>query len=299
MPQSKFLVIVLTLNEGKHLARCLESVKALTSDVLVVDSFSTDNTLDIAALYGARVRQHHFINQAKQFNWALTQIEGQPDWILRIDADEYLPPEGVLELRSLLENLSVEVSGVLLNRRIVFQGRKLRYGGLGRNYILRVFRYGKGRSEVRWMDEHIKVEGSTSVSDVEIVDENLNSLSWWIEKHNHYANREAVDSLKIKYRKVELDSVSGFENRSSRRRWLKENMYMKLPRLIKPISYFLYRYLFTAGFLDGRAGFNFHFLRGFWYRYIVDLKITEVESVMKSQNETLDSAVAKCLDIEI
>jgi glycosyltransferase involved in cell wall biosynthesis len=223
--------VILTLNESQHLPRCLASLEGVVDHVLVVDSFSRDDTGRIAESHGAKFVQHAFVNYASQFNWALTQLDENTHWVFRIDADEYLTPELAAEIRERLSNLGPDLDGVFCGRRLIFQGRLIRFGGLFHIRVLRLFRYGRGRCENRWMDEHIKVAGPTTNFRSALIDDNLNSLTWWTNKHNSYASREAVDLLNLKYSFLPVDSVASFANgpQASFKRWIKERVYARLP----------------------------------------------------------------------
>lgn len=297
----KLVAIVLTFNESKHLARCLSSLEGVVDEVLVADCFSSDNTCEIAREYGAKVVHNSWVNHATQFNWALSQVFDDVDWVLRIDADEYLTPQLAEEISSNLEGLPSTINGVYMNRRMFFQQKRLRFGGVFPIQVLRMFRLGSGRCENRWMDEHIKVNGNTAHFKGELIDNNLNSLTWWIEKHNMYASREAVDLLNLKYGFMPHDSVAslGSGSQSGFKRWVKERVYAKLPSGNRAISYFLYRYIVRLGFLDGRSGFAFHFLQGFWYRYLVDLKINEVQKYMALEGVDITAAIKDTLHIDL
>ena len=201
--------VVLSFNEERHLARCLASLEGVVDSVLVADSFSTDETLTIAEAHGARVVQHPFVTQATQFNWALTQLDDDLDWVLRIDADEYLTEPLRREMREQLPTLGADIEGVYCGRRMTFQGRLIRHGGVFPVRVLRLFRRRRGQCENRWMDEHIKVAGPTADLQGEIIDDNLQSLTWWTAKHNSYASREAVDLLNLEYGFMPFDSVAG------------------------------------------------------------------------------------------
>jgi glycosyltransferase involved in cell wall biosynthesis len=296
----KLVAIVLTFNERQHIPRCLTSLEAVASQVLVVDSYSTDGTVDIARARGARVVQHEWVNQAVQFNWSLTQLDADTEWVLRLDADEYLTPGLAEEIRKRLPNLPPGIDGAYCSRRMTFQGRLLRYGGFPVR-VLRVFRNGRGRCESRWMDEHIKVAGPTIDLEGELVDDNLNSLTWWTAKHNHYASREAVDLLNLEYGFLPTDSISQLRGGShpAVKRWLKENAYAKLPRGARAFAYFFYRYVLRLGFLDGTAGATFHFLQGFWYRYLADAKVAEVKRFMKQRQVGVVQAIEQVLEIKV
>ncbi|MCA9909602.1 MAG: glycosyltransferase family 2 protein [Anaerolineae bacterium] len=293
--------IILTLNEESHLPRCLKSLQGVADKVVVADCFSTDQTLAIAEAEGARVVQNAWVNHATQFNWALSQLDLNTDWVMRIDADEYLTPELALEIRDRLSELGNEVEGVFVNRRMTFQGRLIRYGGVFPVRVLRLFRYGKGACENRWMDEHIKVAGVTTVFSGELIDDNLNSLTWWTDKHNSYANREAVDLLNLEYGFMPYDTVACLRGGSQAgvKRWLKERVYAYLPGGFRAFSYFFYRYVLRFGFLDGQAGTTFHVLQGFWYRYLVDAKVAEVRRYMRNEGATIEVAIERVLRIKI
>jgi glycosyltransferase involved in cell wall biosynthesis len=295
-------IIILTYNEEIHLERCIKSFKSIGDyHLLVVDSFSTDQTLNIAQNHGARILQNPFKTQSSQFNWALSQLSPEIDWVLRIDADEYLTPELSEQIRQKLPQVGSEIDGIIFGRRMTFQGKLLRYGGVFPVKVLRLFRYGRGQCEERWMDEHIKVQGQTLEIPGEIIDDNLNSLTWWTEKHNRYSSREAVDLLNLEYGFMPHDSVASLRDNSqaSIKRWLKEAVYAKLPGGLRAFAYFFYRYIFRLGFLDGSAGTSFHFLQGFWYRYLVDTKVAEVKRHMKRTDSSIIDAIQDILSINL
>lgn len=299
----KITAIILTFNEEIHLARCIESILPLTNNIVVVDSLSTDRTIEIARQYDARVLERAWENNHSiQFNWALTQLgHNQTEWVLRIDADEVLTPELVAQLQQTLPKLNDEIVGVHFYRKMCFQGKLIEHGGVGRNKVSRLFRYGHGRSEARWMDEHIKIDGKCIDLSGHIVDDNLNSVSWWINKHNNYASREAVDLLNLKYQFAALDSISDSDAKSSisKKRWIKENLYAKLPLGMRSFIYFFYRYILLFGFLDGSIGTQFHFLQAFWYRYLVDIKFAEVERYIKVHGVSPKLAIDRILGIKL
>jgi glycosyltransferase involved in cell wall biosynthesis len=296
----KVVAVVLTLNEAKHLPRCLGSLEGVVDQVLIADSFSTDATLRIADAHGARVAQHPFITQATQFNWALTQLDPDTEWVLRIDADEYLTPALARELRERLPGLERDIHGVTCGLRRTFQGRLVRYGGLATVRMLRLFRYGHGRCETRWMDEHIEVQGATVDFEGELIDDNLNSLTWWTDKHNRYSSREAVELLNLEYGFMPHNAAAGGHDGTAagRKRWLKKSVYARLPRGARAFAYFLYRYVIRLGFLDGR-GANFHILQGFWYRYLVDAKVAEVKRHMREAGVDAATAIERVLDLRL
>lgn len=297
----KPIAVILTFNEERHLERCIASLRDTVSEVVVVDSFSTDCTVEIAKKFGARVLQNHWVNHASQFNWALTQLSPETGWVLRIDADEVITEELTEAIVTSLPAVSDVVSGIFVDRKIIFQGRLLRFGGLGAQKTLRLFRYGRGHCEKRWMDEHLKVAGQTVEFRGALIDDNLNSLTWWTDKHNKYASLEAIDLLNLEFRFMPIDSIADLHGRQQvgMKRWVKEKIYARLPGGIRAVAYFIYRYVFRLGFLDGRQGSHFHVLQGFWYRYLVDGKVSEVRRYMEDNGCDCVTAIEQVLGIKL
>lgn len=276
MEQPSISAIVLTYNEELHLARCLESLKDIASEIVVVDSSSTDGTKKIAERYGAKFIVHEYKNQADQFNWALENVPLSGEWVLRIDADEYLLPELAKEIEERLPAEPKEITGIYLRRRVIFMGKWIKHGGYYPTLILRLFRKGKGRSETREMDEHIVVEGKTQTLKNDFVDENLQSLSFWTAKHNDFSTREARERIKEESEHAEIQE-DPLGSQTERKRWWKEAVYMNLPLFWRAFGYFFYRYVIRLGFLDGKEGLIFHFLQGGWHQFLIDAKIYEEE----------------------
>jgi glycosyltransferase involved in cell wall biosynthesis len=285
----KIHAIILTLNEERHIQRCIESIRPLVSSVLVVDSGSTDRTLEIAKSLGAEVIERSWHNHATQFNHGVDHLAGKDGWLLRIDADEILEPAD-FDIQKFAQS---KINGLSVQRRIYFMGRRMRFGGIEASWPLRLFRNGFGRCEQRWMDEHIVVEGAVEKSNLVLSDINLNSLHWWTEKHNSYASLEAIEVLNRKYNFLG-DSIvqkNRLSIQATFRRTLKENLYLKLPSGLRAVIYFFYRYVLRGGFLDGTAGYYFHFLQGLWYRSLVDAKVKEIEAMVQEQKISFKAAI--------
>ena len=256
-----------------NLAKCLKSVEGLVSEIIIVDSGSTDRTKEIAERYGAKFVVHEFKNQADQFNWALENVEIKGDWVMRLDADEEILPELKEEIKKKLESLGDEICGVVLKRRVYFMGKWIKHGGYYPTCLMRIFRKGTGMSENREMDEHLILKtGKEVIFENDFIDDNRKDLTFWIAKHNGYASREARATLGKQVDSLE-GSFSG--SQAEKKRWLKEKVYNNFPLFVRPFFYYIYRYIFRFGFLDGKEGFIFHFLQAFWYRFLVDAKIYE------------------------
>lgn len=273
-------VIILTLNEELHIRRCIENVKPIAKRIFVVDCFSKDRTTDIAKELGAEVYQHEWPgNQAAQFNWALENLPITTKWVLRLDADEYLTPELIDELQSKLPNIDKDVSGIILNRRHIFMGKWVKHGVYPVK-LLRIFYYGKGLCELRLMDEHIQItEGCVVEFDNDFCDHNLNNLSWFCHKHVNYAIREAVEMLDIELNLTGVAETDAHKQISAQalQKRMKKHQYAKQPLFWRSFAYFCYRYFFKLGFMEGKEGFLWHFLQGWWYRTLVDAKIFEIK----------------------
>lgn len=294
-------VVILTKNEERHIERAMASVVSIADRIFVVDSGSTDQTVVHARARGAKVLVHPFVTQAQQFNWALDQLPSDTDWVFRLDADEVVSDALASEISARLSGLSPSVAGIYISRRMTFLGQPIRWGGLFPVRVLRLFKHRLGRCESRWMDEHILVDGDTVEFDGEIVDDNLNSLTWWTEKHNAYACREAIDLLNLEYGFMEHDTVADLRSvqQAGMKRWIKEKVYAKLPGGARAFAYFLYRYVVRLGFLDGKEGTAFHVLQGFWYRYLVDIKLHEVKAHMRRNKVDVISAIRDVLRIDV
>jgi glycosyltransferase involved in cell wall biosynthesis len=292
-------VIILTFNEEKHLARCLQSLQGVARRMVVVDCFSTDGTVAIAQSHGAEVVQHAWVNYSTQFNWALDNVPIDTQWTMRLDADEIVTPELAAALNRDLPRYPDAVVGLTVNRQIHFLGRWIRHGAIYPLRMLRVWRTGHGRCESRWMDEHMVVPGVIAHVDADIADINLNNVTWWTAKHNQYASREAVDFLMHRNKKDEAADTAQLNFQAGMKRWMKQKVYARLPLGLRALLYFLYRYFLRLGFLDGWQGFAFHFLQGFWYRFLVDVKVHELETLMRSQGLTLEEAVRREFGFEI
>ena len=285
-------VIILTKNEDIHLKRCISNIPPFFNKIYIIDSFSSDKTKEIAKQYPVQFLENTFLNHSKQFNWALDQIDKDTNWVLRIDADEFLSRQLIEEMLCKIPKLDSSVKGIFLPRRIIFQNQLIRYGGINKTKVLRLFKYKHGICDDRWMDEHIKVNGKTVNFDNSIIDYNLKPITWWISKHNDYASREAFQIINDELR------VNGKQNNSYFKSHKKRSIYYSSPLFIRSFLYFVYRYIFCFGFLDGFNGFAFHFLQGFWYRFLVDIKYLEVKNNISKSKLPSKKVIRNTLHID-
>lgn len=296
-------VVVLTYNEELHIRRCLENVAPIAKRVVIVDSFSTDKTLEIAREFpNVDILQNKWENNyANQFNFGLDKGNITTKWVLRLDADEYLTKELVEELKTKLPGLPEDVSGIVLKRRHIFLDKWMKRG-IYPVKLMRIFRNGKGRCENRLMDEHIQLsEGRAVEFEHDFCDHNLNNLSWFCHKHVNYAIREAVDLLDIEFDLTGSAATDDSKNISAqaiaKRR--KKHAYARKPLFWRSTAYFLYRYILKGAFLEGKEGFLFSFLQGWWYRTLVDAKVLEIKRKTGGDRERIKALLAEEYGIRV
>lgn len=273
--------IILSFNEEIHIGRCIERLWPVVERIVVVDSYSTDRTVEIAHLMGAEVLQNEWSNHANQFNWALANTDVTTDWIMRIDCDEYLEDGLQTALKREIPVMPVDVNACDFKLKVIFQGKFIRWGGYYRTWLTRLWRTGMGHYESRWMDEKIVVAAGERRQLVggDLVDENLKDLTWWTAKHNDYATRQMIDYINREHRLFQTaDPLEKDANSAIRRKRQLRSAYAAMPLYLRAIAYFILRYLFRLGFLDGRKGFVWHALQGFWYFLLVDAKVDEARA---------------------
>jgi glycosyltransferase involved in cell wall biosynthesis len=272
-------VLIITKNEENNIPKCIASLRGLAKRIVIVDSFSTDDTVERAKELGADVYQNPFIDHASQINWGLEHTDISTEWVMRIDADEELTEELAIEIGDRLDGMPGNVNGIELKRRVYFLNRWIRHGGVYPTVLLRIFRRSTAYCEQTLMDEHFLLKsGDTVRFQYDLIDNNTKSLEWWINKHNWYSNKEVQDHLE---KKKQMENGVTMQPRllgggqAERKRWLKNVVYYKTPLMKRAHWYFIYRYFLRLGFLDGKEGLAFHFLQGYWYRFLVDAKIYE------------------------
>lgn len=271
--------LILTKNEEINIGDCIKSIITTVKRIVVVDSYSTDKTVEIARSFGAEVYQHPFENYAKQYMYAVETAKADTVWTLRIDADERLTPDSANELEELCNtNMNTDVTGITLRFKKNFLGRDLYHGGVYPWKKMNCYKTQYGAIENRNMDEHIILSESKVIEmKNDCLHFDFKSLEFFVNKHNWYSSREALDYFeheKVKKEKSELDFKT----------WFKMSVYYKLPMGMRAHVYYLYRYYILRGFLDGKEGKIYAFLQAYWYRYLVDAKIYE-HKIMHTENE--------------
>ncbi len=271
----KVSVIILTYNEEIHIERAVKNVISWADEVVVLDSYSKDSTCNIARKEGAKVFQRKFDDYARQRNYAIKELPLNNDWVLFLDADEYLSEKLKVEITESV--ISEQINGFYISYDFVFLGRKIRYGGYGKTFIMRLFK--KGQASIsRAMNEHVIVQGKVSKLKNKFIHEDLKGLSFWSKKHIDYAEREMKQLLN----NDGCENASFFGSQAMRKRWFRYKFWNKLPPLLRPFAYFLFRYFVRFGVLDGKVGFIFHFLHAFWYTILIDSLY--LEKLIKKSN---------------
>ena len=290
-------VVILTKNEEKNLRKCIESFRGVARRFVIVDSGSTDGTEKLCGqmdaelhAFGAQVDfyAHPWVSYADQLNWGLDNTDISTEWSMRMDADEELLKDLAQEIDEKLDGLQEPVNGVILRRRTIFMGKWIKHGGRYPELLLRIFRTGKARCEMKIMDEHmILSEGLMVTFEHDLMDNNQKDLDWWTAKHNWYSNREVLDH-QLSLEGDNLQEDGGSSRQARIKRIVKNGGYYKMPKFFRAHLYFLYRYWIRLGFLDGTEGRIYHFLQAYWYRFLVDAKMYQCEktgTMMKPQGD--------------
>ncbi len=283
---SDFSFIILAFNEEIHLPRLLASIKDLQVSKFVLDSGSTDKTLQICADYGVEVKQNAFENHPKQWHHALNCFAVNTPWVICLDADQIVTPELLIQLNNFKSDDYKDINGIYFNRKNYFKGKWLKYGGYYPKYLLKMFRYGTGFSDLNEnMDHRFVAPGKTMIwKHGHIIEENLkeNQIAFWIAKHNRYSDLVADEEIQrmqsLRTQTIKPDFWGSPDERTA---FLKR-LWWRLPLFLRPFLYFFHRYFIQFGFLDGGRGFIFHFLQAFWFRFVVDIKIQEKQHGAKN-----------------
>jgi glycosyltransferase involved in cell wall biosynthesis len=275
---SNISVIIPTKNELIHIERAIKSALRLTPNVFVVDSSSTDGTIELAEKLGAKVYQYNWngsSNFSKKINWAIQNLPIKTEWIIRLDADEYFMDNSVVNLEARLAQVPKEVNGITLIRRIYFMGKWMKHSGEYPKVSMRILKVGETSMEDRWLDEHVDLKNGAYLDfPYEVADDSKISISDWITKHNGYSTRDAIELIHQKINLFRRGDINLDKAASKLRR--RKNRYGTFPKYWRAFFFFLYRYFFKLGFLDGKEGFLWNFYQCWWYRTLADSKVDEI-----------------------
>ncbi|MBI4314024.1 MAG: glycosyltransferase family 2 protein [Candidatus Omnitrophica bacterium] len=277
-PTADLTAIILTHNESKNLPRCLETVLGWTARVIVVDSLSADDTVSIARAHGAEMVRHVFSNHPDQWNWCFHSLSIHTPWMILLDADHRVTPALRDKLLLELPSASPEIEGYYVQRHLIFQGQRLKWGGCTRP-MLKVARTGKVWCDVRDIpDMRFYVAGKTALLEAALLEDNLNEydIRFWIGKQRAYAKVIALAEWRRKTNPPKDAIPVSSETPDQKILRQKENWY-RMPRYGRAVLYFIYRYLFLGGFLDSRKGLIFHAIQGFWLRWMADVELGRLQ----------------------
>lgn len=268
-------VVVLTFNSVAIIRETVSQALKVSPKIFVVDSGSTDGTVEVLHEMGCEVVHRVFTNYSDQRNWAIGQMASSSSWQLHLDADEVLDDLAVSEIRTILD-WGRSHDAYMLKRRDYFMGRMLRFSGLN-PWHLRLFRSGVAQCENRLYDQHFVTTKPVGRLNGLMHDKNALPLSDWIVRHNRWSDLEAKELMSSNLVHSGVLQARIFGDARERTRYFK-GLYYKFPSGLRVCSYFIYRYFFRLGFLDGVPGFYFAFFQAFWFRMLVDAKIYESRS---------------------
>lgn len=273
-------VVVLTKNESETIGGAIASVAGAFDEVVVLDSFSTDNTVELAGRAGVRVQQRHFDGYASQRNYALRDMAKRNEWVLFLDADERVTPELVRELKDGFSSLVARgVRMLYVRRKDMFEGRWLRRSSGYPTWFGRICHAPSVHIE-REINEEYHCSGRTSKLEQHLVHYPFaKGLRNWLDRHNSYSTAEALTKAAGEVGRGRL-----FARDPSVRRQAAKQIFMRLP--CRPMLAFVYLYIIRTGFLDGRAGLRYAMLRAF-YELMISIKIDEIRcaNVNRRQGE--------------
>jgi len=274
---ARLSALILTRNEERNLPGCLESLAGWCADIHIVDSFSTDRTVELASKYTEKISQHAFEGHTRQRAWALQNLPFEHAWVIALDADHRVTPELRDELIRFFDNPPIDIDGLYVKRREIFRGRWMRFGGYYPKYMLKIFRRGAAFLDDHEFDYRFYVQGKTRTLGHDLLEANENEsrISFFIEKHAKFASELAAEELQRRAGLQYLIKPSLLGNADQRTLWLK-TLWLRLPLYTRPFLLFIYRYFLRLGFLDGKEGFIFYFMQSFWFRLMVDIRIDEM-----------------------
>lgn len=264
---------ILARDEEHSIGRAVSSLRRVAETVVVVDSESTDRTTIVAHEHGAIVLVHPFEGFAAQRNWALDEIERryQPEWVLALDADEWLDDKLVAEIKDKIARLELDEDVYMLRLRTRFSGQPLRWGGFARTRLPRLLRSNMFRYEAREVNEHLVIPIGARLGQLPGFLEHSDVGSWerYIAKHNHYSTLEAAVRHQRSGGRGSISLRDALRLPHLRRRFLRERVFNRLPA--RPALRFLQIYVFCGGALDGKAGFRRALFEA-WQEMCTDLK---------------------------
>ena len=279
IPIRPITVLVTTRNEEANVERCLRSVHGFADQVFVIDSESTDRTVEIARHYAEvhTLAYEHGRIIPWIFQWGLDNLPIRNDWVLILEADQAVTPELRKEIAALLAGAEIRENGFYIRRRQIFRGKPLRFGGYGSKYLLKLFRRGHAGLDPVEQDTRVYVAArSAACARRSRSGTARRTRSCSISRSTSATPRPSPARRWRAAARPALEGDAAPLRHARRADALAEDRYYRMPLYVRPFLYFLYRYFFLLGILDGKDGFIFHFLQAFWFRLVVDVRLEEL-----------------------
>ena len=286
-------VYILVFNEEAHIERAITNALKLTNNIAVIDSYSTDKTVEIAQRLGASIYQYEWKKDStwsKKMNWAIDNVILSTNWFMRLDADEYMTDEFIVKIREVFLKIESNISAISVNRREYFMGKWMKHGGVYPKTMIRIIKKGKALFENRLLDEHVEIiEGEVLYLNIDICDDRKISLAEWTLKHNIYSNLEAIMLLQKEYDiNLSTESSKKLDKKNKIKRG-KKDLYSKLPLFWRVWILFFYRFIIKMAFLDGKEGFLYALFQCLWYRSLADAKLMEIKYSLNNDDVKIKS----------
>ena len=291
-------VIIVTYNEESNIQTCLDSIKKITDKIFVVDSFSEDKTIDILKQNQIKYSSYEYKTYSDKRNWSQKNNPYDTSWVMHLDADERVSDQMVDWFNTEFDKIKECNDGVMFTRKPIFMGRFLKHGSMYPAYTARLFKKEKGFCEHKAYDQHFVVNGKIVVAKIDIVNDIAKNLTKFISTHNEYSKYEAAEiAMSLSQRGSVKNDLFG--NPVERKRWLKNKIFHNTPLFLRSFLYFFYRYIIQLGFLDGKEGFIFFVLQSFWFRFLVDAKVYELNKKVKESGDSIEDVVMKEYGIQL
>lgn len=274
--RKQIAIAFLTFNSDKTIRNSLKKASKISRNIYVVDSFSSDKTIEICKSFHCKIIKRKFKNYSDQRNWIINKLNKKFLWQLHLDSDEVLDEQSIKKINSLVKKKDLRKKAFLIKRKYYFLGKKLNFPGLN-EWHLRLFQFGTTNCENTLYDQHFitylkvnKIEGYMHDND------KLNLNDWKI-KHKKWAILEAKSIINKK------NHINNFKNKNDPRDFYRsiKIIYYKFPIFVRPFLYFIFRYFFKLGFLDGKIGLLFCFYQCLWFRILIDFEILKLKKIIK------------------
>ncbi len=294
MSRVPLTVLMTTRDEEANLPRTLGAIVGWADQICVIDSESSDRTVEIARAHGAEVTTlayEHGRIIPWIFQWGLDNLSIRHEWVLLLEADQLVTPELRAEIETLLARPDVRENGFYLRRRQVFRGKPIRFGGYGSKRMLKLFRRGCGELDPVEQDTRVYVRGEVGTLRRALEEWNRkeDAILFYLGKHLRYAEAFAREEHRRRSEGLDFKIAGRPLGTPDERIVWQKRLWYRLPLYWRPFLYFIYRYFVLLGILDGANGFLFHFLQAFWFRLVVDARLSEL---------CAEAAVAKATDAE-